>query len=124
MTFSTRQARLLPKNVRSIEAVRPGSRQVNYRIKGERGLVLVVHPSGRKVWFVRYQVGRGRTRQQRWHEIGNLCESRSLAKACAEAKHVMARVADGEDPSKRELTTFDALFSAWLEQHANSQGHD
>jgi integrase len=118
MTFSTRQARLLPKNVRSIEAVRPGSRQVNYRIKGERGLVLVVHPSGRKVWFVRYQVGRGRTRQQRWHEIGNLCESRSLAKACAEAKHVMARVADGEDPSKRELTTFDALFSAWLEQHA------
>jgi hypothetical protein len=95
--------------------------KVNYRIKGERGLVLVVHPSGRKVWFVRYQVGRGKTRQQRWHEIGELCESKSLAKACAEAKHIISRVADGEDPSKRELTTFGELFSAWLEQHAKKK---
>jgi integrase len=121
MTCSPRQARILPKNVRAIEAVRPGSRQVNYRIKGERGLVLVVHPSGRKVWFVRYQVGRGKTRRQRWHEIGDLSESKSLAKACAEAKHIVSRVADGEDPSKRELTTFGELFSAWLEQHAKKK---
>ena len=116
-----KQVRILPKNVRAIEAVKPGSRQINYRIKGEPGLVLVVHPSGRKVWFVRYQVGRGKTRQQRWHEIGILSTSKSLAKACAEAKHIMSRVADGVDPSKRELTTFGALFNAWLEQHAEKK---
>jgi len=121
MTGLVKQARILPKNIRAIEAVKPHSRQVNYRIKGERGLVLVVHPSGRKVWFVRYQVGRGQARRQRWHEIGDFCEPESLAKACAKAKHVMSRVADGEDPSKRELTTFDALFNTWLEQHAQKK---
>src|SRR5262249_46814366 len=40
------------------------------------------------------------------------------AKACADARRIMSRVADGEDPSKPELTTFAALFKAWLEQHA------
>ncbi len=32
-----KQARVLPKNVRAIEGVKPNSRQVNYRINGERG---------------------------------------------------------------------------------------
>ncbi len=72
MTGSTKQARILAKNVRVIEAVKIGARQVNYRIRGERGLVLAVHPTGKKVWFVRYQVGRGKFRQQRWYEIGEL----------------------------------------------------
>src|SRR5262245_36228941 len=116
-----KQARLLAKNVRAVDAAKPGSRQVNYRIKGERGLVLVVHPSGRKVWFVRYQMGRGRARQQRWHEIGELSDANSLAKACSDARRIMARVADGEDPSRPELTTFGALFEAWLEQHAKKK---
>jgi integrase len=116
-----KQARVLAKNVRAIEGVKSGSRQVNYRIKGERGLVLVVHPSGRKVWFVRYQVGRGKVRHQRWHEIGELGVANSLAKACSEARRIMARVADGEDPSRLELTTFGALFDAWLEQHAKKK---
>ena len=74
MTGLAKQARILAKNVRAIEGVKPCSRQINYRIKGERGLVLVVHPSGRKVWFVRYQVGRSKSRRQHWHEIGELCE--------------------------------------------------
>ena len=116
-----KQPRVLSKNVRAIEGVKPDPRQVNYRIKGERGLVLAVHPSGRKVWFVRYQVGRGKGRQQRWHEIGEFSESKSLAKACAEARRIMSRVADGEDPSRPELTTFGALFDAWLEHHAKKK---
>ncbi len=33
----------------------------------------------------------------------------------------MARVANGEDPSRPELTTFGALFNAWLEQHAKKK---
>ena len=33
----------------------------------------------------------------------------------------MAHVADGEDPSRPELTTFGALFDAWLEQHAKKK---
>ena len=121
MTNSAKQPRVLAKNVRAVQGIKPGSRQVNYRIKGERGLALAVHPSGRKVWFVRYQVGHGKIRQQRWHEIGELCEANSLAKACLDARRIMARVADGEDPSRPELTTFGALFDAWLEQHAKKK---
>jgi hypothetical protein len=121
VTDFTKQTRILAKNIRAIEAVKPGSHQVNYRIKGERGLVLVVHPSGRKVWFVRYQVGRSKARQQRWQVIGDHSYSKSLAMVCAEAKRILSRVADGEDPSKPELTPFGALFNAWLEQHAKKK---
>ena len=116
-----RQARVLAKKVRAIDAVKPEPRRVNYRIKGEPGLVLVVHPNGRKAWFVRYQVGSGNARQQRWHEYGTLSETKSLATACAEAKRIRSRVADGEDPSKPELTTFGELFGGWLEQHAKKK---
>jgi hypothetical protein len=70
---------------------------------------------------LRYQVGSGNARQQRWHEYGTLSETKSLATACAEAKRIRSRVADGEDPSKPELTTFGELFGGWLEQHAKKK---
>ena len=63
----------------------------------------------------------GNARQQRWHEHGTLSETKSLATACAEAKRIRSRVADGEDPSKPELTTFGELFGGWLEQHAKKK---
>jgi len=121
LTGLGKQPRILAKNVRAIESVKPCARQINYRIRGERGLVLVVHPSGRKVWFVRYQVGRGKSRRQSWYEIGDIREFESLAKVCAEARRLLARVADGEDPSRPDLTTFGELFNAWLEQHAKKK---
>src|SRR5688500_16389268 len=66
------RGRELRKNVKDIEAVTPELRRTSYSIKGERGLRLVVHPSGLKVWFSVYQVGKGASRERRWHEIGPL----------------------------------------------------
>ena len=115
-----RQARELVKNVKTLEAVKPEARQVNYRIKGEAGLVLSVHPSGRKTWMVRYQIGSGKTRKQRWHEIGRY-DHKTLAQACRDANDVLTKAADGVDPGRVELTTFGALFDAWLTQHAKKK---
>ena len=94
---SARGARLLPKNVKAIEAAKPEAKRASYSIRGERGLRLVIHPTGRKVWFALYQLGRGASRQRRWQEIGTFPEF-SLAEACKEAGQVRTEVAKGGDP--------------------------
>ncbi len=107
--------RLLPKNVKSIEAVRPETRQASYSIRGERGLRLLVYPSGRKVWFYVYQIGSGMTRKRRWHEIGTFPEF-TLAEACSIAAGLRTEVAHGGD--REEAKTLDELFQLWLDEHA------
>ena len=115
---SMRGARLLAKNVKSVEAVKPQAKRTSYSIKGERGLRLVMHPTGRKVWFALYQIGSGATRERRWHEIGTFPEF-TLADACKEAGRIRTEVAKGGDPE--EAKTFDELFQMWLAEHAKKK---
>lgn len=112
------RGRVLPRNVKSIEGVRPEARQVSYSVSGERGLRLIVYPSGRKVWFYVYQVGSGAARKRRWREIGSFPEFK-LAEACALAAGLRSEVEHGADPE--EAKTLDELFQLWLEEHAKKK---
>ena len=86
-----------------------------YSIKGERGLRLAVHPSGRKTWHVVYLIGNSRQGGSRhWHEIGDAGDI-PLPKACEKAAAVRVELANGNDP--KGAKTFGELFEAWLEGH-------
>lgn len=120
------QSRVLSKNVRKIEDVQPGVRRASYSIKGVPGLRLVVHPTGRKVWFSVYQVGKGRSRQRRWQEIGpfNLLGSNdgavvNLEDAIKTATGHQIDAQKGIDPKSPKK--FSDLFNSWLEQHAKKK---
>lgn len=109
----------LNRNARAIEAVRAASKRAAYTIKGVNGLRLVVHPTGRKIWFVVYQQGHGATRKKRWVEVGPYASELpgwTLDKACEEARRIMGTVDTGLDPTAP--STFGELFEAWLTEHA------
>jgi integrase len=113
----------IAKNAKKIDAIRPLDRRVDYSVKGTNGLYLVVHPSARRVWGVRYQTGSGRLRKRHWHEIGTYSDTDdgwNLARACEEAKQVLARVSTGT-PLQDDLTAFGDLFQLWLEEHAKKK---
>jgi integrase len=109
----------IAKNVQAIRGLKPSSKRYNKRVRGERGLLVAVHPTGRKVYFVRFQVGRGSGRQEKSREIGNFDEI-PLAQACTMAAGVRAAVARGEDPFGERLAgySFAMLFARWLEDYA------
>jgi len=116
------RGRELRKNVKDIEAAKPMARRVSYSIKGERGLRLVVHPSGRKAWFSVYQIGKGKARVRRWHEIGpfnkvGLRDEKlfTLEDACQLSRKYQVEAEKGGDPQGAK--TFGELFEAWLEGH-------
>jgi len=115
---SSGDGRLLSKNVKAIGAVNAQARRTSYSIKGERGLRLVVHPTGRKVWFVVYQLGRGRGRKRRWYDVGTFPEF-SLADASKEAARIRSEVVKGIDPEAPK--TFEELFQMWLAAHAKKK---
>ncbi|MET0568693.1 MAG: tyrosine-type recombinase/integrase [Hyphomicrobiaceae bacterium] len=112
----------LPRNQRAIDAVRPSARRDRYRIKDVPGLHLEVHPTGRSVYMVRYQVGRGRQgRAQRWLAIG-LAADVSLSRAIQKAAEVRANaVLDGKDEvavRRQEAApqTLQWLFNEWADR--------
>jgi integrase len=81
------------------------TKQTEWCIEGERGLSLVVKPplpgksSGIATYFVRYQLGKGRDRQQVRLAIGRAGEGgMPLAKARERAKELMTKVESGIDP--------------------------
>ena len=112
------RGKVLSRNVKVIAAVRADQRRTSYSIRGERGLRLVVHPTGRKVWFYLYQIGKGTSRKRRWHEIGTFPEF-TLADACKVAGGVRTEVAKGGDPA--DAKTFEELFHLWLREHAQKR---
>jgi integrase len=113
----------LPKNVKSLEAVKPRRRRAAYTISGERGLRLVVHPTGRKVWYAVYQLGSGANLKRKWHEIGPYStheDGWTLAKACEENCSIQGALETaGLDPAAPK--TFAEMFNAWLDQHAKEK---
>lgn len=113
----------LPRNQRAIDATQPGSRRLRYRIKGVPGLHLEVHATGRRVWQVRYQMGKGRARRtQRWVSIG-LADDVTLARAIAKTQEIRASaVLEGKDElvARREAASpqsLDWLFEQWAARH-------
>ena len=103
------------------------------------GFYLSVEPTGRKMWVVRYSIGRGREgRKERWWAFQEVDTSESLATlpggrpnpgkfgaAADEARRVRneARLKGIDPQGEREASkqtpefTFEALFRAWVDKH-------
>jgi integrase len=79
-----------------------------YKIDGVPGLALVVQPSGRGTYFVRYQIGSGATRKQLRVRIGDR-KLIDLKDAKSEALSLMAGVSKGQDPAFEKATKFSNI---------------
>ena len=116
---------MLARNHKQIMAAKPiAGKRTRYTIEGVRGLVLDVFTTGRRVWYVRYEVGRGKLRRSRSFRIGNAAHV-GLSDAIDKCRAVMAGVeVEGIDPQLRkrlgtiETKTFGELFESWYERHA------
>jgi integrase len=73
--------------------------QSEWYVEGERGLSLVVKPSGVATYYVRYQLGKGTDRKQVRLAIGRAGEGgMALAKAREKAQELISKVENGIDP--------------------------
>jgi integrase len=91
---------------------------INVWDQKERGLVLRVHPTGRRAFKVVYS-RRGRPR---WYHIGDV----GLAEARMRAREIKAEVARGKDPAadrkaERGAGTFEDLAERYVEEHAKKK---
>src|SRR5262245_38818230 len=85
-----------------------------------RGLYLVVQPSGKKSWVVRYRHA-GRSRK---YTIGEW-DVIKIAAAREKAREILAAVSDGRDPAAekqeqkkvRASNTFPAVVMDFIERH-------
>ncbi len=117
----------LPWNERVIKAAKSvNGKRTQYAIRGGKGLVLEVHPSGARSWLVRYRLRVADTRLDRKYVIGD-ADIVSINDASAKAAEILSEVEAGKDPfAARQIQrkgdakaeTFDDLFTAWLEKHA------
>ena len=111
--------RALPFNSQSIEAAGPiDGKQTEYRIEGERGLILVVTAENTGSYFFRYTIGRGKARKFRSEKIGRRDEI-TLHNARERAAELRLAVGRGADPvaegdAKRSAITFRDLFEERL----------
>ena len=116
-----------PRVVAAAKAV--GGKRTKYSIAGAPGLILECAPDGSRAWYVRYQVGHGRTgRTMRYHRLGSfndrapdhltLSQSKDRATALQTDAKRDGRDAFAEARGIGKGGTFDALFQRWLERHA------
>ena len=101
------------------------------------GLVLVLYPSGKRSWFVRYRPG-GRGVKDRWHSLGD--GAVPLKDARDHARRVLADVAKakaGEGPTPHEkrasarrarqqveaLPNVGDAYASWLQTLSKAQPH-
>ena len=107
--------RVLPFNSQAVmKAAAVDGKQTEYRIEGERGLVLIVSPEGMGSYFFRYQIGRGAARKFRTEKVGRRDDT-SLAQARAKAGELRLAVGGGADPvaekeARSKAQTFRQLF--------------
>jgi integrase len=96
--------------------------QSEWYVEGERGLSIVVKPSGVATYFVRYQLGKGKRRKQFRAAIGRAGQGGlPLADARARAQAYMSKVETGVDPvaeeeAKANELTLQQLFERRLDQ--------
>ncbi|HXO26221.1 MAG TPA: integrase arm-type DNA-binding domain-containing protein [Thermoanaerobaculia bacterium] len=108
-------------NDRSLRAVRAARRRVDYMDLGLHGFGLMVRPTGRKTFFVRYRLGRTERRMT----LGDY-PAVPLTDARKAAKEIFGRVAKGDDPQakrqeERAAPTFGELAASYLEVHAKQR---
>ncbi len=114
-------------NERGIRAAKCiDGKRTQYTIRGGKGLMLEVQPSGARSWLVRYRLRVANTRLDRRYVIGD-AEVLPVTEAADLAAEVMRAVEAGGDPfaerqAKRKgdfkVETFGDLFTHWLEKHA------
>ncbi len=95
---------ILKPNHRQILAAKPiNGKRTQYRIAGNKGLVLDVRVSGERTWFVRYQTGARASRKFRWFKIGD-ASSIGLAAAAQKADDIIGAVEkDSRDPQAERV---------------------
>jgi integrase len=103
---------------RTIKALRPADRQIDYWDKGLPGFLLRVSPGGAKTFQVFYR----HHRRQRRYTLGRY-PMLTLTAARQMAKIALADAIHGKDPaamrkSDREAETFGRLGSTYMERHA------
>jgi integrase len=110
---------LLPLNVKAIKAAKArGGKPTEYRVKGSRGLVLIVQASGKASWFCFYHTRQGLRRRLRKYWLGSR-DVTNLADAREGAAKIMRAAEKGQDPvgeaeAKRGALTFRSLFEQRL----------
>ena len=119
-TPEKKRSRVVAKNVIAIKSLKPEASRVHWRVKGEKGLCVTVHPSGEKTWAYRDQIGEGSCRKQVFKALGDY-RVMSMDAAIDAADTLRVQVADDSDPNKPSRDTFDELFNKWLDQHAKKQ---
>jgi integrase len=113
-----------PKNAiaftdRTLSALKPGTRRLDYMDRTLEGFGLRVFPSGHKTFFVRCRFGHGFRR----FTLGEFKRQVSLKRARDLAATIIGRVADGDDPQdsrrqRRAAPTFEELAATYLEVRA------
>ena len=99
-------------SVKSVEAWRPEAGRQEIPDGYVRGLYLIVHPTGHKVWAVRFRYG-GRTRK---HTVGPYPVF-GLKDARDAAVKVLRAVSEGRDPAQQRSGSIEDITAHFLEQH-------
>src|SRR3954464_6333301 len=114
---------------KAVENIKPGPARREIPDGGCLGLFLVVQPSGRKSWAVRYRF-EGKPKKLTLNAIGSLAEAR---KAAADAMHDLdqgvdpaakksdARAAAQKAATARAGDTVDRLAALFIERHAKKK---
>src|SRR6266540_2390252 len=103
-----------------VRKIRPDAAPFNVWDEKERGLVLRVHPTGRRAFKLVYSRGR-----PRWYHIGDV----GLSDARRMAARIKLAVAEGKDPAaerraERGAGTFADVGERYFQEHARKVNVD
>jgi integrase len=119
MCMTSTTTNLLPLNVKVIKTAKArDGKPTEYRVKGSRGLVLIVQASGKGSWFCFYHIRQGSRRRLRKYWIGSR-DVTPLGDAREEAAKIMRAAQKGQDPvgeaeARRGALTLRGLFEERL----------
>ncbi|MCH8113820.1 MAG: DUF4102 domain-containing protein, partial [Proteobacteria bacterium] len=82
---------------RVVDSLKPGDKPVSDT--DIPGFVVRCLPSGRKVYVIRYRIGRGKNARRPWFTLGTHGAPLTPTKAREGAIKVLGRVHEGEDPA-------------------------
>lgn len=122
--MARRSARELPLNSQSIQAAEAiEERKTEYRIRGERGLLLIVLPGGTATYFFRYAVKIGQRRKFRTLKLGRRdgLTLHDARRKCADHRRTVENGGDpvGELKARTKAMTFRQLAEERLKTDAS-----